>query len=150
MAEQQTTVDPATDSGEPEAAADDAVDVAEVADVDEASAEEPEAEVTAEEPEAEVTAEEPEAKVTAEEPEAEVTVEEPEAEVTAEEPEAAASDEAGGDDQPARDPEAQAAVDEVTDHATKLGDTGGVVKSPFRTPPGIPSGLDPGTPEERG
>jgi hypothetical protein len=130
MAEQETTMDPATDSGEPEAAADDAIDVAEVADVDEDSAEEPEAEVTAEEPEAEVAVDEPEA--------------------PAEEPEAAASDDAGGDDQPARDPEAQAAVDEVTDHATRLGDTGGVVKSPFRTPPGIPSGLDPGTPEERG
>ena len=28
-------------------------------------------------------------------------------------------------------------------------DAGGPVKSPFRTPPGIPSGLDPGTPEDR-
>ena len=63
---------------------------------------------------------------------------------------------AGGDDddddEPARDPEAQAAVDEVTAHSTTLLDSASEdpAAGEFRTPPGIPDGLDPGEPSQRG
>jgi hypothetical protein len=50
-----------------------------------------------------------------------------------------AADDAGDAQEAARDPEAQAAVDEVTSHATKLGDAA----TGTRTPPGIPGGADP-------
>ncbi len=76
--------------------------------------------------------------------EADEGADEPQADASAD---ADAGDDEGGDDMPTRDPDDQAGVDEVTDHATKLGDTiaGGPIESPFRTPPGIPGGLDPGT-----
>ncbi|MDX6678179.1 MAG: hypothetical protein QOE31_2231 [Solirubrobacteraceae bacterium] len=68
----------------------------------------------------------------------------------ADEPEAAADD-ANDDDAPGRDPDAQAAVDEVTGgHSTRLKDPSeGSTKSDFRTPPGIPGGIDPGTLADR-
>ena len=62
-----------------------------------------------------------------------------------------ASAEADEDDEPAREPDDQAAVDEVTAHTTRVvdPDAEGPVTSGFRTPPGIPAGLDPGTLADR-
>ena len=122
----ETTID--TD----EASADDAIDVAEVADVDADAA-------------AEADAEPPDASG------------DDDADASGDADADASADfdaDAGGDDdddEPARDPEAQAAVDEVTDHATRLAEPDeGPVSSDFRTPPGIPDGLDPGDPTDRG
>ncbi len=46
------------------------------------------------------------------------------------------------------DPEVQEYIGQDTT-VVHEGGLGGVA-SPFRTPPGIPSGLDPGKPDERG
>jgi hypothetical protein len=136
MAEQDTSPE-AADQGEPEAAADDAIDVSEVADVDEAGSEQPDADAGAEEPQADAPADE--------------GADEPEADASAD-ADAGGDDEGGDDNLPTRDPDDQAGVDAVTEHATKVGGTSadGPIESPFRTPPGIPGGLDPGTSEERG
>ncbi|MEY2516356.1 MAG: hypothetical protein QOJ89_3714 [bacterium] len=123
------------DTDEPEAAADDAIDVAEVADVDADAAE-----ADADQPDADASGDD-------------------DADASGDDDADASADfdaDAGGgddddDDEPARDPEAQAAVDEVTDHATRLAEPGeGQTASDFRTPPGIPDGLDPGEPDDRG
>lgn len=78
----------------------------------------------------------------------------PDAEVEAAEQESSDADaslstESDADDGPSVDPEVREYIGQDTTvvHPTHGG--GGPVKSPFRTPPGIPSGLDPGTPEER-
>jgi hypothetical protein len=126
---EQTTVD----TDEPQAAADEAIDVADVADVDADAA----AEADAEPPDADASGE-------------------ADADASGEADADASADldaDTGDDDdhEPARDPEAQAAIDEVTAHATRLAEPGeGPVASDFRTPPGIPDGLDPGEPTDRG
>ena len=111
----------------------------------------PEAEPTAvdDEPEAEaidVAEAAAEADVAEGEPaaEADAAEEEPTAEADAD---ASAESDDDGDDVPARDPDDQAAVDDVTAHSTRVvdPDAEGPVTSGMRTPPGIPAGLDPGT-----
>jgi hypothetical protein len=102
------------ETDEPEAAADDALDVSDVVE-DDADAEPPDTEASADSGDD-------------------------------------AGDGGGGDDdEPARDPDAQAAVDDVSDHSTKVRDStsGDPADSEFRTPPGIPGGLDPGTLADR-
>ena len=46
-------------------------------------------------------------------------------------------------------PEVQEYIGQDTTVVHDTHGAGGTVKSPFRTPPGIPAGLDPGTPEQR-
>ena len=119
---------------EAEAAADDAIDVSDVVDTDSAEAD-------AQPADAEASADD----------DAGADASGDDADASADADADLSFDDDDDDDEPARDPEAQAAVDEVTDHSTRVADTGdGPVSSPFRTPPGIPGGLDPGTPDDRG
>ncbi len=98
--------------------------------------------------EAEAPAEPVEAEAPAEPVEAEAPAEPVEAEAPAE-PAAESADVGGDDDADASvAPEVQEFIGQDTT-VVHDGAGGGPLASPYRTPPGIPSGLDPGTPDDR-
>jgi hypothetical protein len=158
------------DAEEPEAGS---ADVSEAAEAEEPAAEAEEAE----EPAAEAEVEEPAAEAEVEEPAGEAEVEEPAAEAEAPAAEAEPAEEAEEAEAPAAEAEPAAEVEaEGDDDEEQVGDPdkfsgggdvnvagsgpqsglepseaekAGAVPTEFRTPPGVPSGLDPGTPEDR-
>jgi hypothetical protein len=148
------------DAEEPEAGS---ADVSEAAEAEEPAAEaeveEPAAEAEVEEPAAEADGEEPAAEAEAPAAEAEPAEEAEEAEAPAAEAEPAAEVEAEGDDDEEQvgDPDKFSGGGDVNVAGSgpqsglepSEAEKAGAVPTEFRTPPGVPSGLDPGTLEDR-